>query len=60
VSLGLRVGDQFFGTLLRSIGDVQHGWHPVEIGFPNISIDDPQARISLPKRSNYNLLKKIL
>jgi len=42
------------------MGDVQHGWHPVEIGFPNISIDDPQARISLPKRSNYNLLKKIL
>jgi Ricin-type beta-trefoil lectin domain-like len=46
-SLTLKVGNQIFGTLLRSMGGVQQGWHPVGIEFPNISIDDPQTMIFL-------------
>jgi hypothetical protein len=36
-----------YGTLLRSMGDVQKGWHPVGLDFPNIEIPDPQDFVFL-------------
>jgi hypothetical protein len=47
VSLTLKVGDRLFGTLTKAMGDVQQGYHPVGLVFPNIPIDNPQVPICL-------------
>jgi len=47
VSLTLKVGDRLFGTLVKSMGDVQQGWHPVGLEFANVSIDDARAPVCL-------------